>query len=360
MSEPRVKSSIQRKDPKATGLAGPTWKRFSDEKLMQVRICDLGLKISDNPKLVQMKDQLYSELSSHQLSIKPHVWLSDEWFVPDGIPGIAIPFYMASQRLMRLERKQMLEVEGGSKPWCMRILRHEAGHAVDIAYRLHRRKKYREVFGNYSAPYPEYYRPKPRSKNYVQHLEPWYAQSHPAEDFAETFAVWLGAKSKRQWQQQYKGWKALEKITFIDQLMSDIAGKKPPVQSRVKIDPVHQLKQTLRSHYNDRHARYDINYPTSFDQDLKKLFTQPAETRRSKTAAAFLQRKRKKLCREVAQWTGEYQYNINQVIRVMIDRCRAMDLRVPREEAELERETLLMLTVHTMNYLYRGNHRVAL
>ena len=327
---------------------------------MQVRICDLGLKLSDNPKLVQMKDQLYGELTNRQLCIKPHVWLSDEWFVPDGVPGIAIPFYMASPRLMRLERKQMLEVEGGSKPWCMRILRHEAGHAIDIAYRLHRRKKYREVFGNYSAPYPEYYRPKPRSKNYVQHLEPWYAQSHPAEDFAETFAVWLQAKSKRQWQQQYKGWKALDKITFVDQLMSDIANKKPPVQSRVKIDPVHRLKQTLRTHYSERHARYDINYPTSFDQDLKKLFTQPAETRRCKTAAAFLQRKRKKLCREVAQWTGEYQYNINQVIRVMIDRCRAMDLRVPAEESDLERETLLMLTVHTMNYLYRGNHRVAL
>ena len=253
-----------------------------------------------------MRDQLYGDLAQRNLRIKPHVWLSDEWFVPDGVPGIAIPFYMASPRLMRLERKQMLEVEGGSKPWCMRILRHEAGHAIDIAFRLHRRKKYREVFGRYSDPYPEFYRPKPRSKNYVQHLEPWYAQSHPAEDFAETFAVWLQSKTKRQWQQHYEGWKALEKIAYIDELMKDIAGKKPPVQSRVKIDPVHKLKQTLRTHYEERHARYDINYPTSFDQDLKKLFAQPAKTRRNKTAAAFLGRNRKKFCREVAQWTGEY------------------------------------------------------
>jgi len=142
--------------------------------------------------------------------------------------------------------------------------------------------------------------------------------------------------------------------------MQDIAGKKAPVQSRVKIDPAHRLKQTLRTHYSERHARYDINYPTSFDQDLKRLFTQPAKTRRTKTAATFLERKRQKFCREVAQWTGEYQYNINQVMRVMIDRCRAMDLRVPPDNRELERDTLLMLTVHTMNYLYRGNHRVAL
>jgi len=356
----RPSSAWQRVDRKATSVKAPSWTRLKDEQLLDLKINDLGVTLEDNPNLIQMRDQLYGELADKNLRIKPHVWLSDEWFVPDGIPGIAIPFYMASPRLMRLERKQMLEVEGGSKPWCLRILRHEAGHAIDIAFRLHRRKRYREVFGRYSAPYPEYYRPKPRSKNYVQHLEPWYAQSHPAEDFAETFAVWLQSKSKRQWQQRYDGWKALEKITYVDELMSDIAGKKAPVQSRVKVDPVHKLKQTLRTHYEERHARYDINYPTSFDQDLKKLFTQPAKTRRNKTAAAFMERNRKKFCREVAQWTGEYQYNINQVIRVMIDRCRAMDLRVPAENRQLQRDTLLMLTVHTMNYLYRGNHRVAL
>jgi len=225
---------------------------------------------------------------------------------------------------------------------------------------LHRRKKYREIFGRYSDPYPEYYRPKPRSKNYVQHLEPWYAQSHPAEDFAETFAVWLGSKSKRKLAAHYAGWKAMEKINFVEELMTEIAGKKAPITTRTKVDPVHRLKQTLRSHYEDRHERYDINYPTSFDQDLKKLFTQTAKTRRTKTAAAFLERNRQKLCGEVAQWTGEYQYNINQVIRVMIDRCRAMDLRIPDSDSNLQRDTLLMLTVHTMNYLYRGNHRVAL
>ena len=360
-SKKKTTNTWQRVDAAASAaVKSPSWLRLKDEQLLDVPISALGVSLEDNPNLIQMRDKLYGELDHRDLKIKPHMWLSDEWFVPDGIPGIAIPFYMASTRLMRLERKQMLEVEGGSKPWCMRILRHEAGHAIDIAFRLHRRKRYREVFGRYNDPYPEYYRPKPRSKNYVQHLEPWYAQSHPAEDFAETFAVWLQSKSKRQWQQRYQGWKALEKITYVDELMSSIAGKKAPVKSRAKVDPVHRLKHTLRTHYEERHTRYDINYSTSFDQDLKKLFTQPAKTRRNKTAAAFLERNRRKFCRDVAQWTGEYQYNINQVIRVMIDRCRSLDLRVPADNRELERDTLLMLTVHTMNYLYRGNHRVAL
>ena len=66
----------------------------------------------------------------------PHAWLSDEWFSPDNTPGIAIPFYLAHPRLMRLERRQILEVEGGTASECLRILRHETGHVVQHAYRL--------------------------------------------------------------------------------------------------------------------------------------------------------------------------------------------------------------------------------
>ncbi len=125
------------------------WTRYSDEKLLDLRICDLDLTFDDTA-LVALRDQLYAELAQHRIRIKPHCWLSDDWFSPDGIPGIAIPFYMAHPRLMRLERKKMLEVEGGTKSWCMRILRHEAGHAIDTAFRLHRRKAYREMFGNWN------------------------------------------------------------------------------------------------------------------------------------------------------------------------------------------------------------------
>ena len=144
----------------------------------------------------------------------------------------------------------MLEVEGGTPTWCMRILRHEAGHAVDTAYRLHRRKAYKEMFGNYSDPYPEFYRPKPRSKNFVLHLEPWYAQSHPAEDFAETFAVWLTPSSR--WRQEYKGWSALKKVELVDQLMDSISGCGAKVKSRAKVDPVHRITKTLRDHYEEK------------------------------------------------------------------------------------------------------------
>ena len=338
----------------------PTWARYSDDKLLDMRICDLGLTLDRSP-LISRIEQLNAELAARDLRIHPRCWLSDDWFSPDGIPGIAIPFYLAHPRLMRLERKQMLEVEGGTRSWCMRILRHEAGHVIDTAFRMHRRQRYRETFGNYSDPYPEYYRPKPRSKNFVLHLEPWYAQSHPAEDFAETFAVWLTPDSR--WRKEYRGWHALKKVELVDELMSSIRGRKPRVSSRALVDPVHRLKKTLREHYAEKHACYNIESPSRFDEDLKKLFPMLSDGIKSQTAASFLTRNRAEFSRAIAYWTGEYRYNINQVQREMIERCRVMNLRVdadPEKQQELKQNTVLMLTVHTMNYLHGAHHRVAL
>ncbi|MEM9410844.1 MAG: putative zinc-binding metallopeptidase [Planctomycetota bacterium] len=333
------------------------WKKLPDQQLLDQRICDLGLSI-EGTLIEKCLGRLYRELEKKGLSIRPHCWLSDDWFSPDGIPGIAVPFYMADPRLKRLEQKQMLEVEGGNEAWCMRIMRHEAGHAVDTAFRLHRKKKYKASFGDYFAPYPETYRPKPHSKNYVQHLEPCYAQSHPSEDFAETFAVWLNPRSG--WKRNYAGWKAIKKIEYVDHLMGDLAGVKAPVRSRAKVDPVSRIKTTLREHYANRHQQYEVSGQNAFDYDLQKLFPQIAKNRRNQTAAAFLQKNRADLCRSVAQWTGEYQYNIGQLVREMIERCRELELSVAGNEKLLKQNTVVMLTVHTMNRLHGGHHRVAL
>ena len=147
---------------------------------------------------------LHAEADARNLAFKPHYWLSDEWFTPDGVGGIAIPFYLAHPRLEQLEERQMLEVEGGTHDWCVKILRHEYGHAIDNAYNLQRRRKRLRLFGPSTAEYPEYYTPKPYSKSFVLHLDSWYAQSHPDEDFAETFAVWLNPDA--DWRSRY-GWR---------------------------------------------------------------------------------------------------------------------------------------------------------
>jgi hypothetical protein len=248
----RTNQNSTRRQYSSRKIRGYPWANFRNSELLEMRLCDLGLDLGGT-QLETVVERLYGEFANRDLKLRPHCWLSDDWFSPDGVPGIAVPFYMAHPRLMRLERVQMLEVEGGTRKWCMQILRHEAGHAVDTAFRLHRRKRYREVFGRYSAPYPEFYRPKPNSKSYVIHLEPNYAQSHPSEDFAETFAVWLDPRSN--WKKDYRGWRALKKLEYVDELMRELAGQTPKVKTRRRIDTLSRLKLTLGAHYRQRQER---------------------------------------------------------------------------------------------------------
>ncbi|MGD9721985.1 MAG: putative zinc-binding metallopeptidase [Pirellulales bacterium] len=335
----------------------PAWAHLADEELLNWRICDLGLEI-EGTVLQERIERLCDELQYRGLRFRPHFWLSDEWFSPDGVPGVAIPFALAHPRLAALERKLLLEVEGGTEDWCLRILRHEAGHAVDTAYRLHRRLRYRKIFGKYTAPYPDYYHPKPYSKNYVLHLEPSYAQAHPAEDFAETFAVWL--KPRSTWRSTYDGWPAIKKLEYVAALMQEIRGVRPPVNSREQIDPLRKLRKTLREHYDRKRDQYGINLPNLYDQHLRKLFSDAPEHSGQPSAAAFLRRNRTELRKTVAHWTGEYQYIIDQVLEEMIDRCRELNLRLDRPVEQAQRDALALVTVQTMNYIHGGHHRVAL
>jgi hypothetical protein len=252
----------------------------------------------------------------------------------------------------------MLEVEGGSRDWCMRILRHETGHSLDTAYRLHHRRRWRDLFGKSTQPYPEYYQPRPYSRSYVLHLDLWYAQSHPAEDFAETFAVWL--KPRSRWRTQYAGWPALKKLEYVDALMLEIREKKAVIASRQQVDSVRNLRRTLREHYEAKRARYGVGSDNFYDRELRRLFSDAAEHAQGTSAAAFLRCIRRELRQVVAEWTGQYQYTIDQVLSEMIERCRELKLRLDRPKQIAKRDAQVMLTVQTMNYLHGGRHKVAL
>jgi len=183
------------------------WASLSDQELLERRISKLGLKL-EGTTLEPLIRQLYDELSAKGLTFHPPCHVGDEWFVPIGIPAIFVPFFLVHERLRTLERTMMLEVEGGTKEWFMKLMRHEAGHAYTYAYQLTRKKKWRQIFGPTSREEtPDTYRPRPFSRSYVMHLEDWYAQSHPDEDFAETFAVWL--TPGLDWRKRYAGWRAL-------------------------------------------------------------------------------------------------------------------------------------------------------
>jgi putative zinc-binding metallo-peptidase len=320
-------------------------------------MCDLDLRVRGSglePRIAQLQ----AELSARGLVFRPHFWLSDEWFCPDGVPGTAIPFYLAHPRLAKLEQNQMLEVEGGTPEWCMKILRHETGHAIENAYRLRLRRRRQKLFGRTSQRYPDHYAPRPYSKSYVLHLDSWYAQSHPDEDFAETFAVWLTPDS--DWRERYAGWPARRKLEYVEELMGEIAGRAPLVRNRRQPEHLLRLKKTLREHYRQKRARYGVDHREFYDRDLRRLFSDAPEHAGNPTAASFLSRHRKEIRRRVRRWSREYQYTIDQVLADMIERCRELKLhlRGPEEEAKLEFTTLL--TVQTMNYLHSGRHRLAL
>src|SRR6188508_2443136 len=249
------------------------WPEFGDEQLLDLRLADLPLRIEGT--LADRIGQLRSELDARGLRLPIHFFLADEWFTPDGATAIAVPFYLAHPRLEKLEEAQMFEVEGGEHEWGMRILRHEAGHAIDNAYKLRRRRVRRETFGLPSRAYPEFYTPRPYSKSFVLHLDAWYAQSHPDEDFAETFAVWLTPSS--HWEKRYHDWPALKKLEYMDRLMRSLAGHQPLVTSGKTLDPLPRLRKTLRQHYRRKRRHYGLDYPAFYDRDLRRLFSDAPE-----------------------------------------------------------------------------------
>lgn len=337
-----------------TRRRSPAWAKYGDEELLQVRLKDLKLSIQGT-WLEDRLDALHQELSRKGLKVRAHAWLSHEWFSPHDSPGIAIPFYLAHPRLARLERKMMLEVEGGTVRDCMRILRHEAGHVIQRAYGLHRRRRWRELFGSAAKPYPDYYRPNPTSRRYVQHLRRWYAQCHPDEDFAETFAVWLTPRSN--WKRRYANWPALRKLEYVDELMNELAGVRPASKPRVLMDPLSSLSITLEEYYRDKRERFSVDAPTIFDRDLQRIFSDDPRHRNAPTAAAVIKRHRSAILRAVARWTGEYPIALDAALDDIVDRTRVLKLRAPGAELRFRSELVALLSTKAVTSHYSAARR---
>jgi hypothetical protein len=330
------------------------WESLSDDELLERRLSGLRVTVEDT-WLEDCLHSLHQEMEERGLRLRPHAWISSEWFSPDNTPGIAIPFYLAHPRLMKLEKKMMLDVEGGTWSECMAILRHEAGHTIQHAYQLQRRRRWQQLFGPSSKRYPRYYRPNPGSRRYVQHLRLWYAQSHPDEDFAETFAVWLRPRSN--WRTRYAGWPALKKLEYVDELMDEIAGKRPLLTARERVDPLNELGQTLGEYYKRKQALYTFDPPKTYDRDLYRLFSAEPRHRRSQPASMFIRRHRARIRQLVAKWTGENQLTLDAVLDDMIIRCREHDLRAVGSERKLFMDFTVLLTAKTIHALFGPTKR---
>jgi len=331
------------------------WTDFDDETLLGQRFRDLRLRLEDGPLGADV-EHLYHELERRGIRFRPHVWLSTEWFSPDGVPGIAAPYFAAHPRLARLERRLTGEVEGGSRKWRRRILRHEAGHAIDTAYGLRRRADWRQMFGHASKPYPKHYSARPGSRRYVLHLGHWYAQSHPTEDFAETFAVWL--QPKATWRREYAGWPALEKLEYVDELMTEIAGCTPRRRDRSVVAALSDNQRSLLEHYRRKQTVADR--PGRYDARLRRVFAVRAGDPETEPASRFIRELEPQLRRALTRRSRISRYLVDHVIATVRQRTRQLDLGLRQPRRESRRAVLGLLEHVAADLLLRNRENYVL
>src|SRR5947208_13960702 len=279
-------------------MDSPEQPRPDPPALLDTRICDLGLKI-EGSQVEKFVQQLYRELEQKKImKFRPGVYLTDEWGCPSGEPVIGIPFYLARADLGQIE-KENNDLESDRE--VMMYLRHEAGHAFNYAYRLHRTPEWKQLFGPYRRPYRENYRPVLFSKDYVRYLPGWYAQKHPDEDFAETFAVWMTPRSG--WRKKYRGWGAMAKLHYMDRIGREL-GQADPQRKRGSPDiTVVDMEMTVAEFYRNSTEQIPMLEVTQ-DSDLAIIFNASKKSKNAQPAEAFLREHRKTIVDQIARWTA--------------------------------------------------------
>jgi hypothetical protein len=319
--------------------------REEREQLMRSRISDLDLRL-EGSDLEPLTHRLYEELDRAGLQFKPPIYLTDEWGCPEGVPIIGVPFYLARPELSRIEKEIEESLETSDES--MMYLRHEAGHAFNYAYVLYEEEEWHKVFGPYSRPYIDNFRPNPFSREYVRHIAGWYAQKHPDEDFAETFAVWLDPASN--WREEYADSPALAKLEYVDRVMHQTGNQPPKVQPRERDAPVEEMRYTVSDYYaHRREAKLQI--PRWFDGDLKQLF-ETAATEGYIPAQPLLREKRHDVIAEVTYWTGVQMGVVRSLVDHLLERIASLNLTVLESDAQRYVISFIaMVTTLATNYL---------
>jgi hypothetical protein len=315
--------------------------------LLAERISTLGLKLEGSP-MERYVGELYRELARKGLKhFRPPTYLTDEWGCPSEEPIIGIPFYLADAKLTRLEQ-EIDEVEDARE--IRMYLRHEAGHAFNYAYKLYETPEWRERFGPFSRPYRERYRPVPFDRSFVRHMEGWYAQKHPDEDFAETFAVWLTPGSR--WRRRYRGWPAMRKLTYVDRTARALGDVEPPVRLASTDITVAEMNMTVEEFFRQQQGQPEP-IDVTLEHDLRDLFGR--RRRRGRAAADFLRENRSTLLNKIEYWTGVRR----DVVRALVDRIQDTAARseltlAPGSDAATLVELTTYATTLAMNHLTHG------
>jgi hypothetical protein len=322
-------------------------------------IRDLNLSLAGSP-LEPILAEFACELDAAGIrKVRPRYYLSTEWGVPEGTVAIAIPFYLARPELTAFHAERAGYVEGSGARDVLRYLRHEMGHVVNYAYELFARAEWVEEFGPISAPYREDYRPEPFSRRFVRHLPGWYAQKHPDEDWAETFAVWM--TPGLEWRAEYADWPvALAKLRLCDRLLAEVGDREPTVTSEELDEDVSELAHTLDDHYRDSESP-EAAPPAGLDGMLRSIFedlghpeSAPADAPRW-PASALIRRLEPELSMAIFRWTGCFPERVRPLLRHLARRAEELNQAYPADrEAEAVADLTALLTALAMNRVARG------
>ena len=309
--------------------------------LLPVPIKKLGLKLEGSP-IERHVEQLFRELKSKGLEhFRPAFYLTDEWGCPSEQPIIGVPFYLADPRIGAIE-SAVNDIENERE--IMMYMRHEAGHAFNYAYELYKTDEWRELFGPFRRPYRDHYRFVPFSRNYVRHIAGWYAQKHPDEDFAETFAVWLTPRSN--WREKYKNWPAIRKLRYLDRIAHELADK-APIRPLGQTDfTVEDMEETIEEFYRET-ARDESQKVAdlALDVDLDDIFEHADEVvpERARNAGELVNEHRREIVDKVSYWTGVRRTLVKSLVEAIAGKVEEMRLVVDKTR---EREQIVELTVY--------------
>jgi hypothetical protein len=310
---------------------------------------DLHLTIANTP-LEPILETFRGELAARGITrLHPHFYLSTEWGVPFGTVSIAIPFYLARTDLTRLHAEWAGFVEGASPADILRYLRHEMGHVVNYAYELYDRAEWALLFGPITRPYEEEYRPRAFHPDFVHHLPGWYAQKHPDEDWAETFAVWM--TPAYDWRAAYADQPvALGKLEYCNRTLADVNARQPLVTAVEADEDVGDVAVSLEEFYREVAAQDQP--PPGLDGALQTIFEAGAAGPR-KPAADLIHGVERDLAVNVFRWTGYFPERTRRTLHYLAERAGELGLSYP---ADREQEYLLALatfvTALAMNYLH--------
>lgn len=314
------------------------------------RIKELGLKIEGSP-IEPFVLNMYQELAAAGVALRPPCFVADEWGCPDGVPAIGVPFYLVDRELAAVEERETEELE--SEEEIKRILRHEAGHAFCYAHKLYISPSFRDLFGPFSRPYLDDFQPMPFSRAFVRHLPGWYAQKHPDEDFAETFAVYVSPGV--DWRKTYAGWPALKKLTFLEEAIKQLGAAEPVVVPRPEdFRDDEGLDVTVPEHYQQKKAEGKVSeLGELLDPDLIQLFGLPGGP--GEPAAKFIHQHRQALVSGAAYWTGARTALVRGLVEHIEHRCEALALTVDLARAPaLAASAASLITTLVLNHLMRG------